>query len=143
VQRKGDACGAPRARTARVSCCRCESARRHFVAHGASRIDFTQINPDEKAISAVDFLKATVAYAARQLRWPVVGQLNWRCAVAYYKSLGAEVDRVMIDNGSCYKSLAFAKACKRLRLKDIRRGRRQRPGVSLRIKIAVYRPKAS
>ena len=55
--------------------------------------------PDEKAVSAVAFLKA---------------------AVAYYKSLGVSVARVMTDNGSCYKSLAFARACRRLKIKHIR-----------------------
>lgn len=71
----------------------------HVCIDDASRIAFTQIKPDEKAVSAVDFLKA---------------------AVAYYKSLGVTVARVMTDNGSCYKSHDFAKACKRLRLKHIR-----------------------
>jgi len=71
----------------------------HVCVDDASRIAFTQIKPDEKAVSAVDFLKA---------------------AIAYYKSLGVTVARVMSDNGSCYKSHAFAKACKRLRLKHIR-----------------------
>lgn len=71
----------------------------HVCVDDASRIAFTQIKPDEKAVSAVDFLKA---------------------AIAYYKSLGVTVARVMTDNGACYKSHAFAKACKRLRLKHIR-----------------------
>ena len=71
----------------------------HVSIDDASRIAFTQIKPDEKAVSAIGFLKA---------------------AVAYYKSLGVRIDRVMTDNGSCYKSHAFAKACKRLRLKHIR-----------------------
>lgn len=71
----------------------------HVCVDDASRIAFTQIKPDEKAVSAVDFLKA---------------------AIAYYKSLGVTVARVMTDNGSCYKSHAFAKTCKRLRLKHIR-----------------------
>jgi transposase InsO family protein len=71
----------------------------HVCIDDASRIAFTQIKPDEKAVSAVDFLKA---------------------AVAYYKSLGVKVDRVMTDNGPCYQSGAFARACKRLRLKHIR-----------------------
>ncbi|MDB5609771.1 MAG: family transposase, partial [Bradyrhizobium sp.] len=35
-------------------------------------------------------------------------------------SLGVKVERVMTDNGSCYKSFAFQKACKRLSLKHIR-----------------------
>ncbi len=71
----------------------------HVCIDDASRIAFTQIKPDEKAVSAVEFLKA---------------------AVAYYRSLGVKVARVMTDNGSCYKSFAFARACKRLRLKHIR-----------------------
>ena len=64
-----------------------------------SRIAFSQILPDEKKESAVAFLKA---------------------AVAYYESLGVTVDRVMTDNGSCYRSKAFAKACRDLGLKHIR-----------------------
>jgi transposase InsO family protein len=71
----------------------------HVCVDDASRVAFTQIKPDEKAVSAIDFLKA---------------------AVAYYKSLGVTVARVMTDNGSCYVSRDFAKACKRLRLKHIR-----------------------
>ena len=54
---------------------------------------------DEKRRSAIAFLKA---------------------ALAYYESLGIKVERVMTDNGSCYKSFAFRRACKRLGLKHIR-----------------------
>ena len=71
----------------------------HVAIDDNSRVATAAIFPDEKANSAVAFL---------------------RTAVAYYKSLGVTVDRVMTDNGSCYKSLAFAKACKRLRIKHIR-----------------------
>lgn len=71
----------------------------HVCIDDASRIGFSQIKRDEKARSAVPFLKA---------------------AVAYYASLGVTVQRVMTDNGSCYKSHAFARACKRLGLKHIR-----------------------
>jgi transposase InsO family protein len=71
----------------------------HVCIDDASRIAFSQIKPDEKQQSAVAFLTA---------------------AVAYYKSLGMAVTRVMTDNGSCYKSRAFARACKRLKLKHIR-----------------------
>src|SRR5262249_351860 len=41
-------------------------------------------------------------------------------ALAYYRSLGIEVCGVMTDNGGCYTSKAFAKACRRLGLKHIR-----------------------
>ena len=43
-----------------------------------------------------------------------------KAAIAYDTSLGIKVERVMTDNGSCYKSFAFRKACKRLGLKHIR-----------------------
>ena len=70
----------------------------HVCIDDASRIAFTQIKPDERKESAVAFLKA---------------------AIAYYASLGVRVERVMTDNGSCYRSKAFAKACKRLGLRHI------------------------
>ncbi len=71
----------------------------HVAIDDASRIAFTDIFPDEKAMSAVAFLKA---------------------AIAYYRRLGITVTRVMTDNGSCYKSYAFRDACRDLGLKHIR-----------------------
>ena len=71
----------------------------HVCIDDASRVAFSQIWPDEKAASAVAFLKA---------------------AVAYYASLGVTVSRVMTDNGSCYKAFAFREACRALGLKHIR-----------------------
>jgi transposase InsO family protein len=71
----------------------------HVCIDDASRIAFSQIKPNEKAESAVPFLKA---------------------AVAYYASLGVKVQRVMTDNGSCYKAFVFRDACAQLGLKHIR-----------------------
>lgn len=71
----------------------------HVCIDDASRVAFTDIYPIEKAVSAVPFLKA---------------------AVAYYKSLGIIVKRVMTDNGPCYKSDAFKDASEDLDLKHIR-----------------------
>lgn len=71
----------------------------HVCIDDASRIAFSQVMKDEKKGSAVAFLRA---------------------AIAYYASLGVQVQRVMTDNGSCYKSFAFARACKRFRLRHIR-----------------------
>jgi transposase InsO family protein len=71
----------------------------HVCIDDASRIAFSQILPDEKRESAIAFLKA---------------------AVAYYASLGVTIARVMSDNGSCYRSKAFAKACRDLGLKHVR-----------------------
>ena len=42
-----------------------------------------------------------------------------KAAVAYYASLGITVERVMTDNGSCYRSRRFRSACRRLGLKLI------------------------
>jgi len=71
----------------------------HVCIDDASRIAFSQVMKDEKKESAVAFLKA---------------------AVAYYASLGVRIERVMTDNGSCYQSKAFARACQMLGFKHIR-----------------------
>jgi transposase InsO family protein len=71
----------------------------HVCIDDASRVAFSRIMPTESKESAVPFLKA---------------------AVAYYASLGVAVARVMTDNGSCYKSDDFRKACTALGLKHIR-----------------------
>lgn len=71
----------------------------HVCIDDHSRVAFSQIKSDEKADSAVPFLKA---------------------AVAYYTSLGVTIARVMTDNGSCYKSIAFREACRDLGIKHIR-----------------------
>src|SRR5512139_646436 len=71
----------------------------HVCIDDASRVAFSKAMKTERKGCAVALLKA---------------------AVAYYASLGVTVERVMTDNGSCYRSGAFAKACRRLRLKHIR-----------------------
>src|SRR6185295_13640880 len=71
----------------------------HVCIDDASRVAFTQIKPDERKQSAVSFLEA---------------------AVAYYAGLGVAVERVVTDNGSCYRSFAFRRACASLKLKHIR-----------------------
>jgi transposase InsO family protein len=71
----------------------------HVCIDDHSRVAFSEIKSDETADSAVPFLKA---------------------AVAYYKSLGVTVTRVMTDNGSCYQSFAFRDVCRDLAIKHIR-----------------------
>ena len=61
-----------------------------------ARIGFTELYPDERKRSAVQFLKNTVAYFAR---------------------LGVRIRCLLTDNGSAFRSRAFAKACRRLGLK--------------------------
>lgn len=71
----------------------------HVCIDDASRIAFSKVMKSERQTCAIAFLKD---------------------AIAYYRSLGINVERVMTDNGSCYKSFAFGKTCKRLGLKHIR-----------------------
>jgi len=71
----------------------------HVAIDDASRIAFARVMANEKKRSATAFLRA---------------------ALSYYQSLGIKVQRVMTDNGSCYKSFAFRRACKRFNLKHIR-----------------------
>jgi transposase InsO family protein len=70
----------------------------HVCIDDASRIAFSKVMETERKACAVAFLEA---------------------AIAYYASLGITVERVMTDNGSCYRSKAFRNACKRLGLKHI------------------------
>lgn len=71
----------------------------HVCIDDASRLSFTDIHPDEKAVSAIAHLKAAVAWQA---------------------SMGVKVAQVMTDNGACYKSHAFRAACAELGLRHIR-----------------------
>jgi transposase InsO family protein len=71
----------------------------HVAIDDNSRIAFAKVMPDERKRSATAFLKA---------------------ALASYESLGVRVERVMTDNGSCYRSFASRGACKQLGLKHIR-----------------------
>lgn len=71
----------------------------HVAIDDHSRVATARIFPDEKKESAVAFLKA---------------------ALSYYRDLGITVSRVMTDNGSCYRSKAFVRACQRFGIKPIR-----------------------
>jgi transposase InsO family protein len=71
----------------------------HVAVDDHSRIAFAKIMKSERKRSATAFLKA---------------------ALAYYAGLGVKVERVMTDNGACYKSFAFRRTCKRLGLRHIR-----------------------
>ena len=70
----------------------------HVCIDDHSRIAFADIRPDEKKESAIASLKA---------------------AIAWYAGLGITVERVMTDNGSCYRSKAFNKICAALGLRHI------------------------
>ena len=71
----------------------------HIAIDDHSRVAYSDIFPNEKAKSAVQHLIATVRY---------------------FKTFSVKIDRVMTDNGPCYKSGAFARACRRLGIKHLR-----------------------
>ena len=70
----------------------------HVCIDDASRVASSRSWPTSAGESAVIFLEA---------------------AVAYYAELGIRIERVMTDNGSCYRSKTFGSACKRLGLRQI------------------------
>jgi len=74
----------------------------HVAIDDHSRISHSTIHPNEQGASAWRALLA---------------------AVRYYRSLGVTIRRVLTDNGACYRSRVFARACCRLGI----RHRRTRP----------------
>jgi transposase InsO family protein len=70
----------------------------HVCIDDASRVAFVQVMANQRKESAVAFLET---------------------AVAYYRNLNLRIERVMTDNGSCYRSKTFRAACKRLGLRQI------------------------
>lgn len=71
----------------------------HVCVDDATRLAYVEVLGDEKATTAIGFL---------------------RRAIAYYAAHGIEVERVMTDNGSAYVSIAHALACKALGIRHIR-----------------------
>lgn len=58
----------------------------HSAIDAHSRLAYSEIHPDEKAATAVGF---------------------WLRAKAFFASYGIAVERVLTDNGSCYRAAAF------------------------------------
>ena len=77
----------------------------HVCVNDYSRLAYAEVLPDEKATTAIAFL---------------------RRAVAYYRRHGIRVERLLTDNGSAYISTMHALACKTLGIRHLRT-RPQRP----------------
>lgn len=71
----------------------------HVCVDDATRLAYVEVLPDEKAVTAIGFL---------------------RRAIKHYAGYGIKVERLMTDNGSAYKSFAHATACRALGIKHIR-----------------------
>jgi transposase InsO family protein len=68
----------------------------HVAVDDYSRLAYVEVLPDERGDSAAGFLERAVAWFAKQ---------------------GIRVERLLSDNGSCYRSGAHAAACRRLGLR--------------------------
>jgi len=71
----------------------------HVAIDDYSRLAYAEVLADEKAATAVGFL---------------------RRAVAFYRRHGIKVERVLSDNGSCYRATIHALACRQLAIKHLR-----------------------
>jgi transposase InsO family protein len=71
----------------------------HVCIDDATRLAYVEVLADEKAITAVGFL---------------------RRAIAFYASHGITVQAVMSDNGACYRSTIHAFACRALGIRHLR-----------------------
>ena len=71
----------------------------HVCVDDATRLAYVEVLEDEKATTAVGFLKR---------------------AVAFYAAHGITVQRVMSDNGACYRSTIHALTCRTMGLRHLR-----------------------
>jgi transposase InsO family protein len=71
----------------------------HVCVDDATRLAYVEVLSDEKATTAVGFLKRAIAFYARH---------------------GVTVERVMTDNGSAYRSAIHAFACRAMGLRHLR-----------------------
>ena len=65
----------------------------HSAVDDRTRVIYSEIHDDEQAVTAVGF---------------------WERAVEWFANLGVRVERVLTDNGSCYKSRLWHDTCARL-----------------------------
>ena len=71
----------------------------HIAIDDHSRLAYAEVLVDEKATTAIGFL---------------------RRAVAFYRRYGITVEAILSDNGSAYVSIAHALACRRLAIRHLR-----------------------
>ena len=71
----------------------------HVAVDDATRLAYVEVLGDEKGATAAGFL---------------------RRAVAFFRRYGIRVERVLTDNGSCYRAIVHALACRALAIKHLR-----------------------
>jgi transposase InsO family protein len=70
----------------------------HVCVDDATRLAYVEVLADEKGVTAAGFLR-------RAVRW--------------FKGMGIVVERVLSDNGSCYRSEVHARACAELGMRHL------------------------
>ena len=70
----------------------------HVCIDDATRLAYVEVLPNEKGDSAAGF---------------------WERAIAWYQKQGIRIERVLTDNGACYRSHAFANVCGRFRIRHL------------------------
>jgi transposase InsO family protein len=71
----------------------------HIAIDDATRLAYVEVLPDEKTTTAIAFFKRALSFFARY---------------------GIRVERVLSDNGSCYRSTLHALACRALGVRHLR-----------------------
>jgi transposase InsO family protein len=71
----------------------------HVAVDDATRLAYVEVLADEKAATAAGFLRRAIAFFARY---------------------GIHVERVLTDNGACYRAIVHALACRRLGIRHLR-----------------------
>ena len=71
----------------------------HVAVDDATRLAYVEVLDDEKGATAAGFL---------------------RRAIAFFRRYGIRVERVLTDNGSCYRAIVHALACRRLGIRHLR-----------------------
>lgn len=70
----------------------------HVCVDDATRLAYVEVLPDERGATAAGFL---------------------RRAATWFKGMGITVERVLSDNGACYRSNAHAEACRELAMRHL------------------------
>ena len=71
----------------------------HVAVDDATRLAYVEVLDDEKGATAAGFLGR---------------------AIAFFRRYGIQVERVLTDNGPCYRAIVHALACKRLGIRHLR-----------------------
>jgi transposase InsO family protein len=71
----------------------------HVAVDDATRLAYVEVLDDERGTTAAAFL---------------------RRAIGFFRRYGIRVERILTDNGSCYRAVVHALACRRLGIKHLR-----------------------